>query len=112
MMLAKALAQQTPIIFLDEPTAYLDYPSKVEAMLLLARLAHDTGKTIFMSTHDLELALQAADTLWLMAGDGRIRTGTPRELAASGDLSAFVERAGITFDKDTLHITVTPDATH
>ena len=111
MMLAKALAQQTPIIFLDEPTAYLDYPSKVEAMLLLARLAHDTGKTIFMSTHDLELALQAADTLWLMAGDGRIRTGTPRELAASGDLSAFVERAGITFDKDTLHITVTPDAT-
>ena len=111
MMIAKALAQQTPIIFLDEPTAYLDYPSKVETMLLLARLAHDTGKTIFMSTHDLELALQAADTLWLMAGDGRIHTGTPRELAASGRLSAFVERSGITFDKDTLHITVTPDAT-
>lgn len=111
MMIAKALAQQTPIIFLDEPTAYLDYPSKVEAMLLLARLAHDTGKTIFMSTHDLELALQAADTLWLMSGDGRIHTGTPRQMAASGRLSAFVERSGITFDKNTLHITVTPDAT-
>ena len=111
MMIAKALAQQTPIIFLDEPTAYLDYPSKVETMLLLSRLSHDMGKTIFMSTHDLELALQAADTLWLMAGDGRIHTGTPRELAASGDLSAFVERSGITFDKDTLHINVHPDAT-
>ena len=111
MMIAKALAQQTPIIFLDEPTAYLDYPSKVETMLLLSRLSHDMGKTIFMSTHDLELALQTADTLWLMAGDGRIHTGTPRELAASGDLSAFVERSGITFDKDTLHINVHPDAT-
>ena len=55
MMIAKALAQQTPVIFLDEPTAFLDYPSKVETMLLLSRLSHDMGKTIFMSTHDLEL---------------------------------------------------------
>lgn len=106
MMIAKALAQQTPVIFLDEPTAYLDYPSKVEAMLLLARLSHDTGKTIFMSTHDLELALQAADTLWLMPGDGCIHTGTPHGLASSGRLSAFIERTGIVFDKDTLRITV------
>ena len=106
MMIAKALAQQTPVIFLDEPTAYLDYPSKVEAMLLLARLSHDTGKTIFMSTHDLELALQTADTLWLMAGDGKISIGSPRELAENGALAAFVERSGITFDKSTLHVTV------
>lgn len=106
MMIAKALAQQTPVIFLDEPTAYLDYPSKVETMLLLMRLSHEAGKTIFMSTHDLELALQTADTLWLMAGDGRISIGTPRQLAESGALSAFVERSGITFDKDSLHVTV------
>lgn len=66
VMIAKALAQQTPVIFLDEPTAFLDYPSKVETMLLLRRLAHETGKTIFLSTHDVELALQTADTLWLM----------------------------------------------
>ena len=106
MMIAKALAQQTPIILLDEPTAFLDYPSKVDTMLLLARLSHDMGKTVFMSTHDLELALQTADTLWLMAGDGKVATGTPRSLAASGALSAFVERSGIVFDKDTLRITV------
>ena len=106
MMIAKALAQQTPIILLDEPTAFLDYPSKVETMLLLARLSHDTGKTIFMSTHDLELALQTADTLWLMAGDGKVAAGTPRGLADSGALSAFVERSGIVFDKATLRITV------
>lgn len=65
-MIAKALAQQTPVIFLDEPTAFLDYPSKVETMLLLRRLAHETGKIILLSTHDVELALQTADTLWLM----------------------------------------------
>lgn len=106
MMIAKALAQQTPVIFLDEPTAYLDYPSKVETMLLLMRLSHEAGKTIFMSTHDLELALQTADTLWLMAGDGKISIGTPRELAENGALAAFVERSGITFDKSTLHVTV------
>ena len=66
VMIAKALSQQTPVIFLDEPTAFLDYPSKVDTMLLLRRLAHETGKIIFLSTHDVELALQTADTLGLM----------------------------------------------
>ena len=66
VMIAKALAQQTPIIFLDEPTAFLDFPSKVEMMLLLRRLAREMQKTVFLSTHDLELALQTADRLWLM----------------------------------------------
>ena len=56
VMIAKVLAQQTPIIFLDEPTAFLDFPSKVEMMLLLRRLAHEMQKTVFLSTHDLELA--------------------------------------------------------
>lgn len=63
VMIAKALAQQTPIILLDEPTAFLDYPSKVEMMKMLHRLANEMGKTILLSTHDLELALQYADCL-------------------------------------------------
>ena len=110
VMIAKALAQQTPVIVLDEPTAYLDYPSKVETMLLLMRLSHDGGKTIFMSSHDLELALQTADTLWMMSrGDG-IVSGSPRQLAASGVLSDFVERQGIIFDKATLHVIVDRDS--
>lgn len=66
VMIAKALAQQTPVILLDEPTAFLDFPSKVEVMLLLRRLAHEMGKSIFLSTHDLDMALQTADRLWLM----------------------------------------------
>ena len=106
MMIAKALAQQTPLIILDEPTAFLDYPSKVETMLLLVRLCRETGKTIFMSTHDLELALQTADMLWLMTPGRGIHTGTPHQLADSGDLSEFIERSGIVFHRDTLHITV------
>ncbi|MBR7013542.1 MAG: ABC transporter ATP-binding protein, partial [Prevotella sp.] len=67
VMIAKALAQQTPVIFLDEPTAFLDYPSKVEVMQLLHRLTRQSGKTIFLSTHDIELALQLSDILWLMS---------------------------------------------
>lgn len=63
VMIAKALAQHTPVIVLDEPTAFLDYPSKVAVMKTLALLAHDEGKTILMSTHDLELAAQLGDEL-------------------------------------------------
>ena len=64
MMTAKALAQQTSVVFLDEPTAFLDYGSKVETLQMLRSLCHDNGKTILLSTHDLELALQIADDLW------------------------------------------------
>ena len=104
-MIAKALAQQTPIIFLDEPTAFLDFPSKVEVMQLLRQLAREMQKTIFMSTHDLELALQVADTIWLMER-GALSVGTPRQLAECGALSHFVERQGIEFDRETLSVRV------
>ncbi|MCR4602192.1 MAG: ABC transporter ATP-binding protein [Prevotella sp.] len=104
VMIAKALAQQTSIIFLDEPTAFLDYPSKVETLLLLRRICHESQKTIFLSTHDLELALQVADCLWLM--DATLSIGTPRQLADRGVLSQFLETEGVTFDAATLTIQV------
>ena len=66
-MIARALAQQTPAILLDEPTAFLDYPSKVDLIRLLGRLAHEQQKTIIMSTHDLALAVRFADRLFLMS---------------------------------------------
>jgi iron complex transport system ATP-binding protein len=105
VMIAKALAQQTPIIFLDEPTAFLDFPSKVEVMQLLRRLARTMQKTIFMSTHDLELALQVADTIWLMKKE-KLSVGTPRQLADNGTLAHFVERGGIEFDAQSLSVRV------
>lgn len=70
VMITKALAQQTPIILLDEPTAFLDFPSKVEMLKLLHRLAHEMDKTILLSTHDLELAVRLADNLWKMDAEG------------------------------------------
>ncbi len=106
VMIAKALAQQTPIIYLDEPTAFLDYPSKVELLQLLCRLAHTLDKTILLSTHDVELTLQLADCLWLMQDSGKLITGTPREMADSGALSSFLERPGIAFDKERLAVMV------
>lgn len=110
VMIAKALAQQTPVIYLDEPTAFLDFPSKVEMMLLLRRLARENDKTIFLSTHDFELALQVADTLWLMEKHGdeqpALHIGTPQQLASNGALARYVERPGITFDPKNLSVTV------
>ena len=107
VMIAKALAQQTPVIFLDEPTAFLDFPSKVEMLLLLRRLAREMQKTIFLSTHDLELALQTADRLWLMGKDAEgIVIGTPADLAASGELPRFFAGPGIDFDTKELRFRV------
>jgi iron complex transport system ATP-binding protein len=86
VMLARALAQQTPIVLLDEPTAFLDLPRRIEIMHLLRDLAHDTGRAFLISTHDLELALRFADELWLMAADGAFSVGAPEEVSARGDL--------------------------
>ena len=101
VMIAKALAQETPVIFLDEPTAFLDFPSKVEMMQLLHQLSRQTDKTIFLSTHDLELALQIADKIWLMDKMNGVTIGTPEDLSLDGTLSGFFARKGIVFDLET-----------
>lgn len=101
VMIAKALAQETPFILLDEPTAFLDFPSKVEIMQLLHRLSRTTGKIIFLSTHDLELALQIADRIWLMDKQSGMRIGIPEDLSLDGSLSNFFARKGIIFDQNT-----------
>lgn len=97
--IAKALVQETPFIFLDEPTAFLDYPSKVEMMQLLHLLSRETGKTIFLSTHDLELALQLADKLWLLAPEG-LTIGAPEDLALDGSLERAFAHQGVWFDSE------------
>ena len=89
VMIAKALAQETPIILMDEPSAFLDFPSKVELMLMLHDLAHNQGKAILLSTHDVGIALKTADMLWLMQNGG-METGTPQELQESGAIDAFL----------------------
>lgn len=89
VMIAKALAQQTPFIMLDEPTAFLDYPSKVGTMTMLRRLCHEQGKTVLLSTHDLDTALRLTDRIWLMDG-GHITDGTPETLRK--EIDCFMSR--------------------
>ena len=101
VMIAKTLAQETPVIYLDEPTAFLDFPSKVEIMHLLLDLTRRVGKTIFFSTHDLELALQIADTLWLMDRKQGITVGSPEELRLNGSIENFFRCDGAVFDRET-----------
>lgn len=108
VMLAKALAQQTPLILLDEPTAFLDFPSKVEAMLLLKQLARQENRAIFLSTHDLDLALQTADQLWLINKNQPLCMGTPQQLADDGSLPRFFQSSHIQFDPASLRFSITP----
>ncbi|CCX48574.1 MAG: ABC transporter ATP-binding protein [Muribaculaceae bacterium] len=100
VMIAKTLAQNTPIVFLDEPTAFLDYPSKVEILQLLMKLTRERELTVFLSTHDLELALQIADEVWLIDKALGVTIGTPEDLALNGDLGRYFERDGVEFDAD------------
>jgi len=83
-LIAKAFVQDTPLIMLDEPTAHLDLPNRVEIMLLLHKLAHKTGKAVLLSTHELDMALQAADSIWLMTSEKGVETGVPEDLVLNG----------------------------
>jgi len=101
VMIARALAQNTSAILLDEPTAHLDLPNRVEIIRLLRTLAHDTKKGILLSTHELDLALKAADTLWLINRDGKILSGTPEDLVLDRTFESVFERDSFEFDRAT-----------
>lgn len=101
VMIAKALAQDTPLIMLDEPTAHLDLPNRVEIMRLLHRLARETNKAILLSTHELDLALQAADLIWLMARNREIKVGAPEDLVLNGSIEDTFHNKSFNFDRKT-----------
>lgn len=100
-MIAKALAQDTPIIFLDEPTSFLDMRNKIDILCLLHKLATEKDKTILLSTHDIDIALQVADNIWLMEPGKRIIVGTPEELITSGKIAENFKSPAFFFDPDT-----------
>jgi ABC-type cobalamin/Fe3+-siderophores transport systems, ATPase components len=77
-MIAKALAQQCPLILLDEPTAFLDVTSRIETMVLLRKLAREQHKAILLSTHDLDLAIQMGDCIWLQAKGSPLSAAHPK----------------------------------
>lgn len=96
-MIAKVLAQSTPLLFFDEPTAHLDLTNRISIMLLLSRLAKNTGKAILLSSHELELAMQVSGKLWLMSNRG-VETGTTEQLTANGSFEKVFQSDQFTFD--------------
>jgi len=94
VMIARALAQDTPIIILDEPTAHLDLNNRVEIMKLLRTLARKMNKAILVATHELDLALQMADTIWLTGKNKTIVTGIPEDLVLNGTFDDIFQFKG------------------
>ncbi len=100
VMIARALAQQPRLMLLDEPTAFLDVQRRVEITALLRRLARETGLAVLLSTHDLELALRTADTVWLVTDDRKLRSGAPEDLALAGAFDTVFRSPDVRFDPE------------
>jgi iron complex transport system ATP-binding protein len=96
-MIARALAQQTDIVILDEPTAFLDLPHKHEIVNLLGKLTREKGKTILFTTHDLAIAIKEADKLWLLSNEG-FSQGSPEDLILNGIIAKIFNTPKVTFD--------------
>jgi len=92
-MIARALAQDTPVLLLDEPTAHLDLNNRLEIMNLLRQLAREKNKAILLATHELDLALQTADKIWLAAGN-KLKYGIPEDLVLDGSFDQVFQFKG------------------
>jgi iron complex transport system ATP-binding protein len=101
VMIARALAQEPQLMILDEPTAFLDVPRRVEILGLLQELAHKTNRAILLSTHDLELALRSADCIWLLPVGGRLHVGAPEDLVLNGAFERVFQSEGVAFNPET-----------
>jgi iron complex transport system ATP-binding protein len=102
-MIAKALAQDTPVLFLDEPTAHLDLNNRVEIMNTLRELSRTAGKAILIATHELDLALQTADRIWLATQDKKIKEGIPEDLVLDGSFDQVFQFKGFDLKTGKVH---------
>lgn len=98
MLLARALVQDTPFLFLDEPVAFVDSPGKIEIMEWLSFFAQQHQKGILMTTHDIEIALDYADYLWLINREKPFKTGLPEDLVWQGSINNYFDRQQVQFD--------------
>ena len=105
IMIARALAQDTPIILLDEPTAFLDLPNRYELCLLLKKLAQTEGKCILFSTHDLDIALSLCDTIMLIDNPHLYSLPT-NEMITSGHIERLFRNESVTFDAQAMKIII------
>lgn len=96
--IARALAQEAKLMLLDEPTAFLDLPRRIELMHILRNLAHREKLALLLSTHDLDLALRFADRLWLLSPEGQLVQGAPEALALSGQFADVFASKNLDWD--------------
>lgn len=97
VMIARAIAQSPRLMILDEITAFLDLPGRVEIMTLLRRHARTSGAVVLLSSHDLDLSLQLADSVWLLDGDGSLIVGSPETLIADGHVGQAFDTEAVRF---------------
>lgn len=105
IMIARALAQDTPVILLDEPTAFLDLPNRYELCLLLKRLAQEENKCIVFSTHDLDIALSICDFIMLI-DNPHLYALSASEMVASGHIERLFHNESITFDAQEMKVRI------
>ena len=98
-MIAKALAQKTPIIILDEPTAFLDVASRFETMRLLHDLAHNANKAILLSSHDISQSLLLADYVWAISSDKQLTEGNTEDLILNGSIDRLFDSQALRFNR-------------
>lgn len=96
-LIAKALAQDTPLILLDEPTAFLDFHGKLHLFRTLRSIAQEKNKAVLVSTHDIELAIRMADRMWVV-DNGTLHCGTIEELSGSGVLCSYIDGNGCSYN--------------
>lgn len=99
--IAKGLASDAPLMMLDEPTAHLDIPNKVNIMTLLRQLTRNSHRSVLLASHEMDLALKLADEIWLMLPDQTIFRGTPEELISSGNLNEVFGNELLQFNSHT-----------
>jgi iron complex transport system ATP-binding protein len=101
VMIARALAQEPDLLLLDEPTAFLDLPHRIEMMRILQHLADHMERAVLVTTHDLDLALHTADRLWIMAPDGSMHDGSPEDLVLQEVFARSFANHGVQFEPET-----------
>lgn len=98
VQIARAVAQNTPLLVFDEPTAFLDAPSRIEIFRLAERLVQEAGKTVLLCTHEVDLALKTADELWVIDREHRFTAGSPFVVARSGAIGRAFDLPTVAFD--------------
>jgi iron complex transport system ATP-binding protein len=100
VMIARAIAQGTPLILLDEPTSHLDISGRLDVFITLKKLCRQENKTILLSTHQLDCALQFSDEIWLISSGQKLIKGTPKDTAITTELSREFNSENLQFDAE------------